>query len=181
MLIAPGNINRDIQSSYVMHKVWGLSQMIAHTWIRYVILGNFTEQNTSQNLISQGAREGDSGEPIQFSGVHGGIIKSGSQSPKSGHKTVAVVKIPHYSTQWPGSQLDPAPEMLFLSYHLHTHWIPMSSPSLPGMSLVVLYVDLDLTRPLLFSPITQNASTHTQQNWLIFVCNVNKHLSYFIN
>lgn len=48
-----------------------------------MILGNFTEQNASQNLISQ---EGDSRETIKFRGILGGLIKSGSQSPKPGHK-----------------------------------------------------------------------------------------------
>lgn len=169
MLIAPGNINRDIQSSYVMHKVWGLSQMIVHTWIRYVILGNFTEQNTSQNLISQGAREGDSGEPIQFSGVHGGIIKSGSQSPKSGHKTVAIVKIPHYcySVAWitTGPCTWNAFSLLSITHSLDPYVHPKPSWHVPSCSLCGLGSH---KTPSLLTHHTQCLYTHTTK--LINLC-----------
>lgn len=172
MLIAPGNINRDIQSSHVIHKVWGLSQVIVHMWIKYVILGNFTEQNASQNLIRQGAGEGESKEPIQLSGVHGRIIKSGSQSPKSGHKTIAIINIPHQccSKAWvtTGPCTWNAFSLLSITHSLDPYVLPKSSWQVPSCSLCGLGSHKTPSSLLTHHKLPMPLHTHTSK--LIHLC-----------
>lgn len=111
----PGNITRGTGPSHVIHKIWGSSQGIVHTWLRCVVPGIFTEQSISQNPRRQGAGKWGREKPIKFRGVHGGIIKSQSQSPKvlSGHKMEPYSSLYVTTAQQPASHLGPAPEAHF--------------------------------------------------------------------
>lgn len=153
--------------------------MVMHIWVRYVMQGNFIDENASQNTIRQGAQV----ESIKFRGVQGEIIKSEPQSPKwHGHKLAAIVMTPCHQCLMARVTSGPCSGMHFIFSPIN--YTPTESLHPPQAFLAcpwLLPVWTCISQGHSSHPSQiPHASPHIKQNWLIFVCNVNTWLPYFV-
>lgn len=143
--------------------------------------GNFTKQNDCQNSIRQSVQA----EPIKFRGVHGGITKSGLPSPKGWQPRDVSHSHAPIALLFNGLGHIWALHLKYISVFFPISYIPTGSlhPSqafLAGPWLFSVWTWILWGHCSHPSQIT-SASSHTQQNWLIFVCNVNIWLPYFVD